>query len=186
MKVNIGPHKRWIGPYQIAEKILFWKDKGDDKVHAFGAWLAEDSRGNDSYLSKLCLWIDGKKKRRVKIRIDRYDTWNLDHTLALIIVPCLKQLRESKPGSPFVDDEDVPDNLKAVNAPKLTQDEIDSGHPDEHWHLRWQYVMGEMIWAFEQVLDEDRDIKLSSDKEYLARFENGVRLFGKYYLSLWD
>ena len=28
MKVFIGKHVDWFGPYQLAEKILFWKDKG--------------------------------------------------------------------------------------------------------------------------------------------------------------
>jgi len=27
MKVKIGPYTNYIGPFQIAEKILFWKDK---------------------------------------------------------------------------------------------------------------------------------------------------------------
>ena len=50
MRVNIGPYKSWVGPYQIAEKILFWLDKNDDeRVHKFGEWLA----GSDKKLSTL-------------------------------------------------------------------------------------------------------------------------------------
>ena len=32
MKVKIGPYKNWFGPYQLAEKILFWKDPNDPIV----------------------------------------------------------------------------------------------------------------------------------------------------------
>ena len=30
MKVYIGPYTNWVGPYQIAEKILFWMDRYED------------------------------------------------------------------------------------------------------------------------------------------------------------
>ena len=44
MKVFIGDYVNFFGPYQIAEKILFWKDKyEDDIVHDFGKWLATTS-----------------------------------------------------------------------------------------------------------------------------------------------
>jgi len=29
MKINIGPYINYLGPYQIAEKLLFWMDKAD-------------------------------------------------------------------------------------------------------------------------------------------------------------
>jgi len=32
MKVYIGPYVDWIGPYQIAEKILFWIPKYDGTI----------------------------------------------------------------------------------------------------------------------------------------------------------
>lgn len=33
----------------------------------------------------------GDKERKISIRIDPWDVWNMDHTLALIIVPMLKK-----------------------------------------------------------------------------------------------
>ena len=33
-------------------------------------------------------------KRKINIEIDNYDTWNLDHTLALIIYPALLSLKQ--------------------------------------------------------------------------------------------
>jgi len=124
MKVKIGPYRDWVGPYQIAEKILFWRDKhNDDSVHAFGTWLAGGER-KDSILMKLCTWVESKKKRKVKIHIDKYDTWNMDSTLALIILPMLKQLRDQKHGSSLVDDEDLPYELRTHGVSDSVQYEL--------------------------------------------------------------
>ena len=54
----------------------------------------------------------GKTKRKIAIKIEPFDTWNMDHTLALIIHPMLIQLREATTAAPFVEDEDVPENLR--------------------------------------------------------------------------
>ena len=91
MKVYIGPYLSWIGPYQIADKIFFWVKKDpteeqesrwDYRLHdRFGAWLA------GTWAKTLCNWIHSKKDRKIAIRIDKYDTWGMDHTLALIILP---------------------------------------------------------------------------------------------------
>lgn len=49
MKILIGDYLNFLGPYQLAEKILFWLDKyEDDRVHDFGTWLATDKKGNDN------------------------------------------------------------------------------------------------------------------------------------------
>ena len=155
MKVYIGPYKHWIGPYQIAEALCFWAPKVTDEhgfkskpdwVHDFGTWLGENKDGSDSWLTKFCLWIESKRERTIKIRIDKYDTWGMDYTLALIILPMLKQLKETKHGSPLVDDKDVPVELRSTSAPK-PENEWDT---DDFVHLRWAWVLDEMIWAFEQ------------------------------------
>jgi hypothetical protein len=212
MKVKIGPYTNFIGPYQIAEKILFWKDKyEDDSVHKFGEWL---SGGNEpSLLLRFCQWVESKRKRKVEIHIDPYDTWNMNSTLSLIIVPMLKQLKEKKYGSPFVDDEDVPEHLRSTSAPpKENEWDIDAHH-----EARWDWVMDEMIWTFEQdnvdweekyysgeidldfvkvegsaysqVVDgPNHTFKIAYDgmKKHRERMENGRRLFAKYYDGLWD
>jgi len=221
MKVYIGPYKNWVGPYQIAEKLLFWKNKWhpdyetsqrhNDEIHDFGEKLSKLPG-----LTRLCLWIDSKRKRKVKVRIDYYDTWSADHTLAQIIVPVLKDLKAKKHGSPFVDNEDVPEHLRSTAARPLTSEEEENGTPDELFHARWEWVMDEMIWAFEQhatddwedqyyssgnddmrvdasndnqrVLDSCRSFKVDVDgrNAHLSRMANGRRLFAKYYQSLWD
>lgn len=191
MKVYIGPYKSWIGPYQIAEKILFWWDKNDDRVFNFGTWLAENKDGSDTWLTKVCVWIESKRARKVKVRIDKYDTWNMDGTLAYIILPMLKQLQATKHGSPCVDDKDVPKELRSTSAPPK-KNEWDT---DDLWHKRWDYVLSEMIWAFEHChVDNDWEAQFHKNgefdvkayKKHDARIQNGLTLFGKYYRALWD
>jgi len=188
MKINIGKHVNWIGPYQIAEKLLFWKDKyseTDDTVHNFGIWLAENKNGKDSWLTNVCDWIHQKRQRKVKIRIDNYDTWSMDHTLAYIIVPMLKQLQATKHGAPFVDDKDVPAELRSTAAPKR-KNKYDT---DANHFKRWDWAINEMIWAFEQKISDSDfwfEMKASDAKKLEARKKNGYRLFGKYYDALWD
>lgn len=155
MKIKIGPYKNWIGPYHIAEALCFWAKSTVDEygrkskprwVHDFGTWLSEDKNGDDRWLSKLCHWIYSKRERKVKIHIDPYDTWNMHSTLSMIILPMLKQLKGANHGSPHIKDEDVPDHLRSTNAPPK-KDEWDI---DENHFKRWDWVMDEMIWAFEQ------------------------------------
>lgn len=160
MKVYIGPHTNWIGPYQIAQKLFFWRDHNDEFVHRVGNFFAhgfDKTEKKETWLYKLCNWIESKKKRKVKIRIDHYDTWGMDHTLALIALPMLKQLQESKHGSPFVDDEDVPEELRSTSAKPLTEYEKNNGYTDEHFHKRWDWVLNEMIHAFECKVDDSWD-----------------------------
>ena len=158
MKVYIGPYRSWIGPYQIAEALCFWAPTVTDEygiknkpgwVHDFGSWLAGGD-DNNSQLMKLCQWIESKRTRKIRVKIDRWDTWSMDHTLSYIILPMLRQLNETKHGAPGTDDEDVPDHLRSTSAaPKENEWDTDSNH-----FLRWDWIMAEMIFAFECQLDD--------------------------------
>lgn len=111
----------------------------------------------------------------------------MDHTLSYIIVPMLKQLKETKHGAPFVDDEDVPEYLRSTAAkPKENEWDVDEFHFD-----RWDWVMDEMIWSFEHMYN-DWETEYYNKEDYNGmrvvedRMSNGFRLFGKYYRGLWD
>ena len=191
MKVNIGPFKRWIGPYQIAEKLLFWWDKDDDRVFNFGTWLAENKDGSDTWLTKACMFIESKRKRKVQIRIDKYDTWNMDGTLAYIILPMLKQLQKTKHGSPHVEDKDVPKELRSTSAPPK-KNEWDT---DDLWHKRWEWVLDEMIYSFEHchpdndweaAYHKNGEFDVKGYRKHDERIQRGLTLFGKYFRALWD
>lgn len=113
MKVNIGPYIDYFGPNQIAEKILFWLDREDCKVLSLANFLK--GKNNNSKLAKLCSFIYEKRKRTVKVKIDSYDLWNLDHTLALVILPALQNLRDNIVF--FVCEEDIPiEILKTISS----------------------------------------------------------------------
>ena len=183
MKINIGPYPRWFGPYQIAEKILFWKDKDDEVVFALGEWLDKHTP-----ITEISAYFFSKRK--VEIRIDPYDTWSMDDTLAMIILPMLKQLKATKHGSPAVADEDVPEELRFAASE-------DPGHEfetDSNWHKRWDWVMDEMIWTFEQMVEDGNDdiyfkngvLNVEGWKAHNKRIDNGTRLFGVYFRGLWD
>ena len=107
----------------------------------------------------------GRKNRAETVVIDDYDVWNLDHSLALIIVPALKILKEKKQGAPSVDNEDVSDELRASDEELHTYSK--NGETDEHYFDRWDYVMDEMIFAFES--------KLEDWEEQFASGENDVK-----------
>ena len=167
MKVVIGKYTTWIGPYQIAEMLCWWAKPVRDEIgmkrkpdwfHDFGTWLAERKDGSDTWLTKVCQWIESKKRRQIYVRIDKFDTWSMDHTLAHIIVPMLVQLQATKHGGPLVDDSDVPDELKSTSAPpKANEWDVDTNH-----FKRWDWVLDEMIFAFTAKRDGTWQDKYSS------------------------
>lgn len=97
------------------------------------------------------------KERKISVKIEDHDVWSLDSTLALIIHPALILLKSKKHGSPNVSDNDVPEELKSTSAPaKETEYDVDDNH-----HKRWEWVLDEMIFAFDEVI-QDRALELFS------------------------
>jgi hypothetical protein len=115
--------------------------------------------------------------REASVRIDRWDTFNADCTLALIIAPLLSQYKKNMIGAAHVDDEDVPVEIRSTSAPPVPNEWT----PDLYFFDRWNWVLDEMIFAFESK-NQDEDVQ---DK-YATRITNGFRLFGKYYTHLWE
>lgn len=145
-------------------------DEDSETVDKFYRWLAFDKNGKDSRVSKFCNWLAKKRDRKIKVRIDRYDTWGMDHTLAHIILPMLKQLKATKHGSPYVDDEDLPEHLRMSRREKnvfeeghwnkklkATEEEIDAA--SKKFHAQFDWIIDQMIWSFEQELDEENEYK---------------------------
>ena len=215
MKVYMGPYVNYFGPYQLAEKILFWMDKyEDERVDKFGEFLA--GKNEDSLLYRFLLWIESKRKRTIYVKIDNWDYWSADTTLSYIVVPLLKKLKDNKHGYPIVDDIDVPEKYRTSTVQDWNQLELFPEKEkavqetiDELNEMKWEWVMDEMIWAHSQIIDDNGDrqffdhsevddkaplldqvAKVKVDREGLdkhhERIDNGLRLFGKYYRSLWD
>lgn len=149
-------------------------------------------------------------KEKTKIRIDDWDTWSADYTLAQIIYPLLVRFKELNIGYPtpgdVIDREDVNYN----NGNSCVDEEC------------WDLILDELIWTFKQLQDEDSDnqfyfgevdfqFKPLNEKDnngktlyalergpndtfqvdeeglrqHYDRIQNGLRLFGKYYQHLW-
>ena len=238
MKVYLSkPRNHWISPYTMLDYAFFWTDWSKcSRNKSISALLDQERKYVEhpewvdkvsDYLtpvSRAIAWVLDRVHPEIKIiKIDHYDTWSMDHTLSPIILPMLKQLKEVKHGSPFVDDEDVPDELKSTAAPPKENDwDTDGNH-----FVRWDWVMSEMIFAFECKVDDSWEDAFRSGDHYIIwipvdrdgnqvpkgahkyyqmgkgpkdtyqcdyegmqvvekRIQNGLRLFGKYFSSLWD
>ena len=216
MKVWISNYRdHWISPYTIIEYVFFWtdwskcgrkKDIVDDKDYVdHPKWVDKWADRIAPISDFIRVVLDYIQPPIKYVKIDRWDTWSMDHTLALIILPMLKQLDITKHGAPFTEDDDVPEYLRSYMAqPKEHEWDTDSLH-----FMRWDWILAEMIWAFEQELKDDdehqffdhsdsegikdfneRISKLKVDekglKAHQERKKNGFRLFGKYYQNLWD
>ena len=171
MKVYRSNYRNhWVSPYTILKVICFW-EKDDDVFynhedvpgHKYDKWV--------NFINPFCVawqkFLDFVHPEIKYVKIDRWDTWSMDHTLADIILPMLKQLQETKHGGPFVDDDDVPDELKSTSAP-AKENEWDT---DDNHFKRWDYVLDEIIFAFECKVDDSWSDKFSSgefDKKTVA------------------
>jgi hypothetical protein len=183
MKVKIKNYADWYGSYKIFKGIFFFLDED----HPLIDWLLDSRLGK--MLDDFAMWRSSRyEAKRIRVHIDRWDTWNMDHTLAHIIHPMLIQLKKEKHGAPAVDYEDVPESLRPTD--EEHEKYMYDGTTDKHFFDRWDWVMSEMIYAFEAKafmdesyirFDDMEDIRTEED-----RIANGFRLFGKYYQGLWD
>jgi hypothetical protein len=203
LKINFGKPPEYIGPFQLAEKIMFWVPKETnelgfpktpDKVLKFGEWLAygsilPESETGQSFpwqsrkptlLNKLLSRINRIRKQNEVVRIDSWDIWAGYLTLAKIILPLLEKISKSKMSAPFVDLEDVPEELRVQDA---------SEYGDIYQYKRWEWVLGEMIFAFRSIVDDSWRESFRVDFEEMKkcdeRIQNGLVLFGKYFQALW-
>ena len=157
------------------------------------------------------IWYDRRPAQRINVHIDRWDTWSMDHTLAHIVLPMLVQLKRTKHGAPNTDNADVPKELR-MSKKQLTA-YSKTGDTDDNFFKRWDWILDEMIWAFNQKCRDDWEgdyyeyremgpeeskdpnslfgLKLvwedrEGQKAHQERMTNGFKLFGKYYEHLWD
>lgn len=101
-------------------------------------------------------------ERKINVQIEKFDTWNLDHTLALIILPALIQLKKTKHGIPN-------DFASAGGEPHDMQSSFDFYNDTHNWAFdecckKWDEVLDKMIWSFQQIAVEDYDSKYHHGK----------------------
>ena len=188
MIVYINAYKNnWISPYTIMEKVFFWRS--EDEVYDLGvpAWL--------EWCCNKLYAIRSKFNKRIEyVKIHRFDTYSMDTTLALIILPMLRQLKETKHGIPS-------EFIIGADGKEIGLDAAEA---------KWNAVLDEIIWAFSQLNNEDSEqqfysgeydttkmigepgwqgthkIDMEGLKAHNKRLKEGLELFGKYYLNLWD
>jgi hypothetical protein len=110
------------------------------------------------------------------IKIDEWDTWNMETTLGYIIRPMMAQLKATKHGAPFVDIEVVPAELRPED---MTEEERMNGGVDSTHFKRWDWVIDEIIFAFDSLpggKNEDWEDQFTSGTSELhfKRLEDGM------------
>jgi len=211
MKVYIGKHTPWWycrihDNYMIKKYGYDW----NDSTTFFEKFLEKVEDAVNSFYQHTFNRYFGSKKRNIKVKVHDYDVWSLDNTLAHIILPALRTLKENKHGTPSTDREDAP--ADPIYDDDTNAEEWDRSFSDK----RWEYVINEMIHAFECEVNDgwedqfyvgnidmrwkkvendlnemytgpDHTHKFLRDEYDKAwgRRKNGLRLFAKYYHNLW-
>lgn len=132
-----------------------------------------------------------KGERKIHVKIESFDVWNLDQTFALIAYPALQQLKKSKQG--------IPSSFSAVGGEDYTGQQCFDFYAatNEWFELRveqWNAVLDKMIWAFHEIAFEPGENKYYPEggeydhiglMKYNDRLQEGLDLFAKHYMSLW-
>ena len=147
-------------------------------------------------------WIKGKSFQLIH-GFDYRDCWALDRSISLWLLPRLRHLKKIKQGIP----------TSCFEGMSLEEQGSDVGMKIAE--ERWNFILGEIIWSFQYLLDED-DIELkvcypedydfgfetdgcskliwNDDrkpdfdklKPYTERYERGMKLFAEHFRELWD
>ena len=100
------------------------------------------------------------------------ECWNLDKTLAALILPRLIHYRNIKSGTPGCLC-DYDENFNIIN--------------EEEGKEKWDKILNSMIEAFYRVIFADELYFDQEIKDYNEeKIEEGLSLFSKYFLCLWD
>ena len=114
---------------------------------------------------------DDGVERTISVHIDKWDTWNVDTTLAHIIAPLLKKFKETA-----------------------------QTYPNDLTKEQWDEIIDDMIFAFETKSEQFDALNACNTKcaevgseicqecmrETQDRMTRGFAAFGKYYENLWD
>jgi len=126
--------------------------------------------------------------QKIEVKIDEWDTWNMDETLAHIVAPMLKQLKRKK--------HSYPADLPSQEAWNEILDKIifsfDSKLHD--WEDQFHSGVQDVVWvnnndgtsSMEKGPNDTYKIDVEGMSKYQSRIDEGFSLFGKYYEHLWD
>lgn len=195
MKVYLGCPHTWVRPRYWVFNLYRWlyPKATDDQRYAM-----KERIDDIDWLRAIENFFETRYKRKEVIKIDEWDSWNAEDTIAKIAHPLLIQLQAKKHGAPYTDDEDAPEHLRST-APAADTEKYT--HTDENHFVRWDWILNEMIFALGEIACgdwEDQYYDFSKKpgthgsfdragcEAHHARIKNGLRLFGKYFQHLWD
>ena len=128
------------------------------------------------------------------------ECWDLEHSLSPIILSRLKQFKKmERHGIPamFL-------RTKYVDGGRTDEERKQYDLDEQKGEREWEWVIDQMIWAFQYTVDENNDIcSLKELEKYLGlvpgrydmvrayqyahkKQKRGYRLFAKYLPNLWD
>lgn len=151
MKVDLGPYKNWFGPYQFV-KLLKYVGVSEDTCDKIA----------DKIPAAPFLWLEKLRgERKEKVVIHNYDAWSADHTLAKIIAPLLRKVKEGKHGVPS---EFLTKEYNGLVSSKEFWDEKGEGPLHDKADVlfkeaedEWDKTLDHMIWAFEEYNKDSWD-----------------------------
>lgn len=103
--------------------------------------------------ARLGKYPKGNASRKLSIELDPFDTWSLDHTLSLIILPALIQLKNTNHGVPSEFISSVGSDMDSNYCFDFIKD--DEKEVFDRGCDSWNEVMDKMIWSFEQLAIEE-------------------------------
>lgn len=158
MRVKIGPFQGDIIPVRRWERSYERMRSSDGAMYLDEeeyTWYDKIVMGIFDKIGQFVLPLNrwsNDRQRKVNIHIDDYDIWSADNTIALIMVPLLKKLKTEYLGYPSqIDCIDIPADMQ------ITPEEVGSEEVFNKKQAQWDYILGEMIWAFEQHVNDDND-----------------------------
>lgn len=132
-----------------------------------------------------------KAKRKISVRINKWDTWCLDVDLARIIAPALKLLRKQKAGAPGSLFDVSYLNTTVWGTPEYKRAQAKS---DKDGFKKWNGMLDAMIWSFDEIArgspnepecNPDNPKWQQQMRAYQDRVATGTKLFGEWYGALW-
>lgn len=158
MKAYIGPYLTWWGPYQIAD-LLQKVGVSEDRCYEIGKWLSE------TWVNTVCEWIHKRRVRDISVRVDPWDSWSADATIATIAVPIIKQLQKTKHGIPgrlSAGEEFDAEKIRRYNDILGNDDYSEEGKEQrskdyEEAEAIWDEVVNEMIFGLEACYVEGHE-----------------------------
>ena len=114
-------------------------------------------------------------KQKVDIKIEPHDTYSLDRTLALIILPMLIQLKETQHG--------IPSEFAMVGGEDYTDQQSFDFYTDSQREMfeqegvkRWNDILDKMIWSFEQIVTDNYESQYHYGEAVMGWEKTGEKL----------